>query len=234
MNGWDFSKLQVISEGVEWEFYEEVRKNSKNTDVLLDIGTGGGEGLLSIASSLLLTVGVDLSKSMVETAKENLEKSEITNVKFLQMNSDDLQFPAGFFDVISCRHAPFSAVEVAKVLKRGGIFLSQQVSEADKLNIKQVFGRGQAFHEPDGNLKATYIQDLKEAGFSKVQSYDYNAKNYFQRPEDLVFLLQHTPIIPNFGNRIEDGMILEEFIRSNRTIKGICTNEKRFLIIAEK
>jgi tRNA G46 methylase TrmB len=51
INGWDFSKLQVTSEVIEWNFYEEVIRRSKSTDVLLDVGTGGGENVISIASS---------------------------------------------------------------------------------------------------------------------------------------------------------------------------------------
>jgi hypothetical protein len=41
--GWDFSKLKVTTEGEDWELYAEVQKISKRSDLLLDIGTGGGE-----------------------------------------------------------------------------------------------------------------------------------------------------------------------------------------------
>src|SRR5690606_30860370 len=101
LNGWDFSKIRSISEGVKWDFYEEVIKRCKNTDVLLDIGTGGGENLLKIADSLLLIVGIDLSNGMIEKAESNVRKSKMSNVKFFQMSSEELQFPAGFFDNVS-------------------------------------------------------------------------------------------------------------------------------------
>src|SRR5690625_3070591 len=104
-NGWDFSSLQVTHEGIEWNFYEEVMKKSRKTDVLLDIGAGGGESLLPIVSSLLFTVGIDISSSMVETAKNNVAEANLANVRFFQMSSNDIQFPDDFFDVISCRHA---------------------------------------------------------------------------------------------------------------------------------
>jgi ubiquinone/menaquinone biosynthesis C-methylase UbiE len=189
---------------------------------------------LGISSSLLFLVGIDLSKGMMETAQSNLRKSNVSNVRFSQMSSDNLQFPSDFFDVISCCHAPFYPGEVAKVLRSGGTFLTQQVSEADKLTLKKAFGRGQSFGETDGTLKEKYIQDLKEAGFSEVQAFDYNAIEYYQRPEDLVFVLKHTPIIPNFGQVKKDFDMLNQFIKSNQTTKGICTNSKRFMIIAKK
>lgn len=234
INGWDFSKIKSASVGVQWNFYEEVKQVCKPNDILLDIGTGGGENVLGIASSALLLVGVDHSNGMMKTAKLNLKKSRVVNVRFIQMASEDLQFPNDFFDVISNCHAPFIASEVAKVLKEGGTFLTQQVSEVDKLNLKQAFGRGQSFGEVDGTLKAKYIRELEEAGFTKIHSFDYNAIEYYQRPEDLIFLLKHTPIIPSFGQEKKDFDILKNFIESNQTKKGICTNSKRFLITANK
>ncbi|GGH86509.1 ubiquinone/menaquinone biosynthesis C-methylase UbiE [Pullulanibacillus pueri] len=233
-NGWDFSHLKSFSEGVRWDFYDEVVKRCEKTDILLDIGTGGGEKLLSIASSLFLLVGIDLSHSMINTALSHLKKLKVPNVKFFQMSSDELQFPMRFFDVVSSCHAPFSSLEVAKVLKSGGWFLTQQVSEADKWNIKEAFGRGQAYDKTDGSLKKRYIRELNEAGFSEIQSFEYDAIEYYERPEDLIFLLKHTPIIPYFGQDKMDFEILKDFIENNKSEKGIQTNSKRFLIIARR
>lgn len=234
INGWDFSKIKSTSIGVQWNFYEKVKQACKPNGILLDIGTGGGENILRIISSALLLIGIDNSNGMIKTVKSNLKKSRVANVRFIQMTSEDLQFPNDFFDVTSSCHAPFVASEVAKVLKEGGTFLTQQVSEADKLNLKKAFGRGQSIGVDDGTLKEKYIQELKEAGFVEVYSFDYNAIEYYQRPEDLVFLLKYTPTIPNFGQEKKDFDILDNFIENNRTKKGICTNSKRFLIIANK
>ena len=234
MIGWDFSQVQCKTEGVILDFHEEILRRSKSTDVLLDIGTGGGESLLELASHVHLLIGIDLSKEMIAKAKESLRATEANNVKFFQMDSESLQFPSGFFDMITSRQAPFSAEQVFRTLKKGGMFLSQQVGEADKLNIKKAFGRGQGFHNKDGLLKECYIKKLYEAGFTKVQSIEYDAIEYYQRPEDLLFLLTHTPIVPNFGQEKQDDEILASFIKENLTDQGIRTNCQRFLIMAEK
>lgn len=231
-NGWDFSKVKTTSTGASWNFYEEVKRHCKPGDILLDIGTGGGESVLSISSSALLLIGIDLSNGMMETAKTNLQKSDASNVRFVQMDAESLQFPNRFFDVVSCQHSPFNSNEIARVLKNGGTFITQQVCENDKWNLKKFFNRGQSFGKEEGALKKRYVEELVMAGFSKVKVFDYDATEYYQRPKDLIFLLKHTPIIPNFGEEATDYERLEKFIDENETDKGISTNSKRFRIEA--
>ncbi len=126
------------------------------------------------------------------------------------------------------------AKEVERVLKQGGTFLTQQVSEGDKINLKQAFGRGQAFEIADGTLKERYRSAVEDAGFDQIQVHDIEEVEYYQRPEDLIFLLKHTPIIPNFGEQEDDWIILEKFITEHQTEQGIKTNTKKFLIVARK
>ncbi|MBE7896516.1 class I SAM-dependent methyltransferase [Paenibacillus polymyxa] len=233
-NGWDFSNVKYISEGVKWDFYNEVSKTCEKSDILLDIGTGGGEAILAMANSALLLVGIDQSTGMIETATKNSIKSDIANVRFLQMDAENLNFPREFFNVVSSRHSCFCAKEIVKVLVKGGIFLTQQVSENDKLNIKEAFGRGQALGNKKDSLKTQCITELNEAGFNDIQSFEFNATEYYQTPADLVFILKHTPIIPDFGQKQNDFEILQQFILDNQTPKGIRTNAERFMIVARK
>lgn len=232
--GWDFSTMKCVSEGLPWDFYNEVTKVTKKSDLLLDIGTGGGEAILSIADSALLLVGIDHSTGMMETATKNAISSGIPNVRFLQMDAEQLDFPNHFFQVVSSRHSCLDPDEIAKVLAPGGIFLTQQVSENDKENIKEAFGRGQAFGKKNGTLKNGYITELREAGFTDIKAVEASVTEYYQTPEDLLFLLKHTPIIPNFGETEDDFLILEQWIRDNQTDKGIMTNSSRFMITARK
>ncbi|QGQ93885.1 class I SAM-dependent methyltransferase [Paenibacillus psychroresistens] len=234
LNGWDFSKLQVVSEGEQWDFYSEVTQRCKKSDLLLDIGTGGGEKLLAFTDSAILLVGIDHTNGMIQTANANLQKAMKQNVRFLLMDAEKIEFPSSFFNVVSCRHSSFYAKEVAKVLKKDGVFLTQQVSDNDKFNIKQAFGRGQQFRPEQGTLKEKYLSELAEAGFTDIQSFEYDATEYYKTYEDLVFLLKYTPIVPNFGEFDNDFRILQKFIEENQTEQGIQTNSKRFMIIAKR
>ena len=84
-NGWNFSSMNVVSEKIGWNFYEEVVRHTRSSDLLLDIGTGGGEAILSIAEEALLLVGIDLAQGMIETAQHNLLATDgHSNVRFLQ------------------------------------------------------------------------------------------------------------------------------------------------------
>ncbi|AIQ70153.1 class I SAM-dependent methyltransferase [Paenibacillus graminis] len=233
INGWDFSNVKCVSEGTTWDLYREVTKTCNKSDILLDIGTGGGEAILSIAESALLVVGIDQSTGMMETAAKNSAKSGLPNVRFLQMDAEHLEFPEDFFNIVSCRHSEFFANEIAKVLIQGGTFHTQQVSENDKSNIKEAFGRGQAFGAKAGTLQHQYLTELSKAGFSDIQSFESNVIEYYQTAEDLIFLLKHTPIIPDFGRTEADFQILQQFIMENQTEKGIRTNSERFIITAK-
>ncbi|PEP36022.1 SAM-dependent methyltransferase [Bacillus wiedmannii] len=234
LNGWDFSKIKCETVGDSWDFYREVKERCKPSHILLDVGTGGGENVLNIASSAKLLIGIDNSNGMIATAHSNLKKSGIQNVEFLQMDSEALVFPHAHFDIASSCHAPFTATELSKVMKKDAVFLTQQVSEQDKLNLKEAFGRGQCLGERDGTLKEKYMRELSSAGFERVQVSEYDVTDYYSSPEDLIFLLKHTPIIPNFGEEEEDFTILQKFIDANSSEKGIRTNSKRFMITAVK
>ena len=234
LNGWDFSKIKCETIGDTWDLYDEVKVRCKSSHILLDVGTGGGENVLNIASSAKLLTGIDNSNGMIEKAHSNLKKSDVQNVEFFQMDSEVLTFRHNHFDIASSCHAPFVASELAKVMKKGAFFLTQQVCEHDKLNLKEAFGRGQCLGDRDGTLKEKYMSELISAGFELVQVREYDVTDYYSTPEDLIFLLKHTPIIPRFGEEEEDFTILQKFIDANSSEKGIRTNSKRFMIIAVK
>lgn len=232
--GWDFSSLQTIQERVKWDLYDLVIKRSKSHSFLLDLGTGGGHNMLEVASQFSLAIGIDSSAAMIATAQKNLKKTGLTQTKFLQMANEAVQFPDSFFDIISARHTPFAANEVFRLLRPGGLFLCQDVTEADKLNIKQTFNRGQSYGIEDGVLLANNVKELEQAGFDDIQTDTYSAVEYYQRPEDLMFLLQNTPIIIDFGEQENDMECFARFVEMYQTKKGIKTNASRSLLVAKK
>ncbi|APO43989.1 SAM-dependent methyltransferase [Paenibacillus xylanexedens] len=234
-NGWNFSSMNVVSENIGWNFYEEVVRHTRSSDLLLDIGTGGGEAILSIAEEALLLVGIDLAQGMIETAQHNLQAmGGHFNVRFFHMDAEKLDFPDCFFNVVSSRHSRFSASEVFRVIAQGGIFLTQQVSEHDKSNLSEAFGRGQSLGIQPGTLMERYKHELQTAGFHDIQAHEYNVVEHYATPEDLMFLLTHAPIIPDFGKVDTDFERFQQFVKEHHDEKGIRTNSARFMITARK
>jgi len=232
--GWDFSHLKKTETGKKWDFYKEVLKKVKPGNSILDIGTGGGERILKITKRFKSVYGIDHSPSMISTANKNLHKTKLKNVNFSLMDSSKLDFPDNFFDIVTDRHCDFNPSEVFRVLKKGGYFLTQQVSEGDQRNIKKAFGRGQAYGIEDGTLKNKYLEKLRKLGFKKINSFEYDSKVTYKTEKDYIFMLRYTPTIPEFGKRKKDFEILGKFIEENKTKKGIETNSKRFMIVAVK
>jgi len=233
--GWDFSKIAKRKKvvGKKWDFLKIIKKYINKETILLDIGTGGGEMLLRVAKFVKKAYGIDKSKSMIITARKNLKKSKLSNVEFILADAKRLPFPKEFFDVVISRHAPFYAGELFRVLRPGGFFITQQVKEKDKQNIKTIFGRGQMFSQRDGVLMNKYIKELKHKGFKILKKDTYNAVEYYKTIDDLIFLLKNTPIIPDFDLK-KDEKNIKKIEERYKTKYGIKTNLSRFLIVCKK
>ena len=66
--GWDFSRVRDAREPVPWDYLDVVQRYLRPTNRVLDVGTGGGEKLLSLAACFDSAVGVDASAEMIEIA----------------------------------------------------------------------------------------------------------------------------------------------------------------------
>jgi 2-polyprenyl-3-methyl-5-hydroxy-6-metoxy-1,4-benzoquinol methylase len=70
-SGWDFSRMATEREPVPWDYLEIVPRYLTPTDAVLDIGTGGGERLLSLSNKYGSAIGVDPDPDMVRVALGN-------------------------------------------------------------------------------------------------------------------------------------------------------------------
>jgi len=96
----------------------------------LDIATGGGHTALAVAPHVALVTVADLTPRMLEKAREFLLAQGVTNAQFQVADAEQLPFAGASFDRVTCRiaahHFPNiaqSVKEVARVLKRGGLYL---------------------------------------------------------------------------------------------------------------
>ena len=107
---------------------------------ILDVCTGTGAVALRAAAKFpsCRITGIDLSVGMLNRARQKAEETNIDNVDFLEMDLDDLSFPAAHFDVATCSFGLFflpdmhSALRnIKSVIKPGGcIVISSFVDDA--------------------------------------------------------------------------------------------------------
>jgi ubiquinone/menaquinone biosynthesis C-methylase UbiE len=115
--------------------------NPKGADVVLDIAAGTGEPGLTIATMLNggKVVITDLSKDMLEIARENAMKRGIKNIETSACDVCELPFSDNTFDAISCRFGfmffpdmLLAAKEMVRVLKPGGRIATSVWNVPDK------------------------------------------------------------------------------------------------------
>lgn len=232
-NGWDFSKMKYdVVDNSEFIYFDEVNNNINKNTILLDTGTGGGEKLINLISNdCLLKIGTDFSDEMVKASKKNI--GDRNNIIVLKMNSNKILFPDDFFDIVCARHTPFNTNEIYRVMKPEGKFFSEQIDEDDCIELKNMFGRGQGYNEKIKLINKTKEQ-MKKVKFSDIKFFDIIQYEYYKTEEDLLFLLNNTPIIPNFGMIEGDIEKFNKYVENNKSDKGILLSRKLFGIKAIK
>lgn len=233
VRGWNFSEVRVVEEGHRIEYSKVVESHLERNKTLLDIGTGGGERLLAFAFKVREAIATDIDRKKIKTAAENISKSGLYNVDLILCDSNNMPIAGATIDIITDRHAPFNAKEVSRILSPGGTFITQQVSEGDKRNFKEVFQRGQSYREKSGTLKRRYVMELREAGIRIIEVRTVDTTEYYESIDDVLFLLANTPIIPHFNFEREQDK-LERIQKEFKTDKGIRTNSERLLIVGGK
>ena len=124
-----------------------------------------------------------------------------------------------------------------------GVIVIEGIDKEDCIEIKQLFGRGQGYHDKISIAKKDY-NDLKQAGFSKIEKVKIIEHEYYQTPEDLLALLQKTPILDDFSGIEDNGGwvhsekiekdLFDEYVRRNMTPKGILLKRVLYGIVAKK
>ena len=199
IGNWDFSKIKCQTEKLtNWDFYEKIKENTNEKSLCLDLGTGGGEKVLEYYPEVGMVIATDFSKEMIKTAKENAKKYLNKRVKFTQMDNLKIEFPNESFDLISARHTIINAKQIYEKLVPGGTVVIRGVDKNDCLELKKIFGRGQAYNDEIAISEKDYL-DLKEAGFKEIEKVEILANEYFETEDDLMALLLKRPILHDFS-----------------------------------
>lgn len=89
---------EVLIEKVEFA-------KAQPTDLLLDVACGPGAFALALAPRVRLAHGIDLTPEMIRRARAFQADMQITNADFVCGDAEQLPFPNGAFDLVSCQCA---------------------------------------------------------------------------------------------------------------------------------
>jgi len=225
-----------------WDLYQEIKNSSNPNSTILDLGTGGGEKVLNNFPKVKEIVGTDFSPNMIETAKNNLKKSEKNYIEFRVMDNLNMDTPDNYFDIVVARHTVISAKQIYKTLKKGGKLLLRGVDKLDCWQLKLLFQKGQAFNDPKPISLIDY-ENIISAGFKKVELIPIHIREYYKTKEDLLALLLKTPILSDFSEiginseSVDETInidLLDKYIEENMTDKGILLVRRYYAITAIK
>lgn len=108
-----------------------IRKYLQSSDIVLDVGCATGIYAFEIAPQVEEVWGIDISSEMIQAAKRNAKKRDVTNVQFMQAEIFDPRLKDGFFNVVLALNIlhlvedPSQVVEkIKKLLEPGGMFVS--------------------------------------------------------------------------------------------------------------
>lgn len=165
-SGWDFSHLEgrYVESSPPWSYDQRVRTLLRQAHTVLDMGTGGGEKLLEFKDLLPeSTFATEGWPPNIPVARANLGPHGIQVLPYDIETEARMPFAADTFDLVLNRHEAFDALEVARILKPGGVFLTQQVDGLSMASIAAVFGREPS--SPHVTL-AMCGEEVKQAGLS--------------------------------------------------------------------
>lgn len=231
---WDFSWLngRATEERPSWGYAKMMAKRMAAATAALDIQTGGGEVLATVPKFPALTVATESWPPNVARATRRLHPLGVAVVA--HEDAEPLPFADGAFDLVVSRH-PVAVWwhEVARVLRPGGRYFSQQVGPGSVGELTEFLmgprSDGTSEREPSLALAAAQaagltVTDLRAESL-RTEFFDVGAVIYFLRK--VIW------IVPGFT--AEGYRAKLETLHDQITARGsFAATARRFLIEAEK
>ncbi len=234
IHGWDFSHLDgrcSEEDDLPWDYRAIVCAYLKPSSRLLDLETGGGEFLLSLnhpGENTAATEGYPPNVALCEARLKPL------GIDFREVrDASALPFADGRFDIVIDRHGDFDPAEIGRVLKPGGLFITQQVGEDNDRELVELLLPGTPKPFPGMNLRRQR-QAFLDAGFDVIRGeecfrpirfFDTGALVWFARVIEWEF--------PGFSvESCLPGLLrAQRILEENGAIEGTI---HRYLIVAQK
>jgi SAM-dependent methyltransferase len=211
VGGWSFSWIANRSTvtPLPWDFRTIAESALVRASVALDMGTGGGEFLATVSTGTAFVVATEAWLPNAPVAKLKLDPLGIPvvhdegaadnvdqAVRAAAGDKGRLPFRSEAFDVVLNRHEAFVAREVARVLRPGGEFVTQQ-ADSGSADFYALLGLDAP---PDDAFRLDHAAaQLKRAGLTVVDSGAEDEERTFADIGALAWYLRRVPwTIPGF------------------------------------
>lgn len=234
ITGWDFSYLdgRWDEESLPWDYKKIILEYLKPDHQLLDIGTGGGEFLLSLNHPYCNTT---ITEGYLPNYQLCVNKLRPLGIRILNYVGDEKlnDINDNQFDIVINRHESYNEEELYRILKPNGIFITQQVGAYNNRDLATFFDENHIDSFPEltldkalNRLKSNNFNIIyKDEYFPLLKFYDLGAIAYFAK------IIQWEFINFNVKDNIDKFLLLQEQLKQ----KGfISSKEHRFIIVAKK
>ncbi|MCQ2548299.1 MAG: class I SAM-dependent methyltransferase [Clostridia bacterium] len=234
IKGWDFSHIDDRYESdrtLPWDYESIVKSYLKDDLDILDYDTGGGEFLLSLGHPFEHTCATEGYAPNVELCKEKLIPLGI-DFKACD-NPAKIPYEDEKFDLILNRHGSYDPAELYRLLKKGGVFITEQVGSKNDEDLVERVLPGTPSPFPDLYMEKQKEEFAKvgfeileaQEVFSPIVFYDMGAFVWFARIIEWEF--------PQFSvDQCFDRLLtMEEEMKQEGKIQG---TTHRFLLVLRK
>ena len=233
IHGWDFSHIdgRCMETALPWDYRQIISEYLTPEMKLLDIDTGGGEFLLTLSHPYENTAATENYSVNVQLCQQRLLPLGI-DVRQADGNGK-LPFYDGSFDMVIDRHGDFNAEEVYRVLKAGGLWITQQVGAENDRELVELLCGNTEIPFPQQRLHVIENQ-FTDAGFTvlrgqecfcPIRFYDVGALTWFARV--LPWEFPAFSVDTNLEHLLQAQRVLEK----NGCIQGTI---HRILLVAKK
>ena len=234
IHGWDFSHIAgryTEQDDLPWDYRETILRHLRPEMKILDIDTGGGEFLLSLGHPHGNTAATENYPPNVQLCREVLLP---LGIDFRPADGGGkLPFGDGSFDMVINRHGDFHAEEIYRVLKPGGLFITQQVGAENDRELVALLCNDTTPRFPEQYLDVT-TRRFRDAGFEilegqecfrPIRFFDVGALVWFARIIQWEF--------PGFSvdTHLERLLNAQRILERDGCIEG---RIHRFLLVAQK
>ena len=234
IHGWDFSHIAgkyTEGEDLPWNYRAAILQHLQPHMRLLDIDTGGGEFLLGLGHAHHLLAATEAYPPNVQLCKDTLLP---LGVDFREADgSGALPWPDGSFDLVINRHGDFNPAEIYRVLKPGGVFITQQVGAENDRALVELLLPGTPMAFPEQYLRIAR-EKFVQAGFTILEPQEASPPIRFYGVGALVWFARIIEWeFPGFSvERCQERLLaLQEALERDGHIEGMT---HRFMLVAQK